>query len=57
MERVLPEHDAPLLLRTVDGEVVIYEEIAGGTRPSTAVRAKVLPDGELLAFEPRFARS
>ena len=57
MERVLPEHDSPLLLRTVDGEVVIYEQVAGGTRPSTAVRAKVLPDGELLEFEPRFARS
>lgn len=57
MDRVLPEHDESLLLRKVDGEVVIYEQVAGGTRPSTAVRAKVLPDGELLVFEPRFARS
>ena len=53
----MPEHDDAVVLRTVDCEVVIYEELPVGTRPDTEVRARVLPDGELLVPEPRFRRS
>lgn len=44
------------MLRTVDGEVVIYEELAKGNRTEAEVRARVLPDGELLIPERRFRR-
>ena len=49
--------DDAVVLRTVEGEVVVYDELSAGNRRATQVRGKVLPDGELLFPERhRFRR-
>ena len=57
VEQVLPEReDVSMVLRKVDGSVVVYEQDPG-VLPSTDVRGVVLPDGELLVPDRRrFAR-
>ena len=51
VEDVLP--DDGIVLRTVEGEVVVYEALPVGNKLATDVRARVLPDGDLLVPERR----
>ena len=52
----IPDAGDVSILRTVTGEVIVYEDL-GAKRRATMPRAVVMPDGETLEFEQdRFKR-
>jgi hypothetical protein len=53
---VLPPSGEGAILRTADGEVLVYDEGIAKSRP-VELRAVVMPDGETVEFETgRFRR-
>jgi hypothetical protein len=54
--RVLPQEGEGSVLRTVSGEVIVYDELGAKRRPASP-RAVVMPDGQTLEFDrDRFRR-
>jgi hypothetical protein len=56
VDRVLPPPGEGAILRTAEGEILVYDEGIAKSRP-IELRAVVMPDGETVEFETgRFRR-
>ena len=57
VDRLLPDPDRGSLMRTVDGDVLVYDELHDKRNPVN-LRAVVMPDGTTREFETgRFRRA